>query len=89
MAKRKPTPPPSPSDWAKRISEALKADFMAVVDATDWSATPSYMREFVEMHLDSIDNLAVDLTRAVQNVQNESNRIRTRLRRKPALPPMK
>jgi hypothetical protein len=86
MTKRETTPPPEPTqEWAQRFADALKADFMAVVDATDWDATPAYERALVEAHLDEIDSLAAQLSVAVRQVEKKSNRIRARLQRKPSL----
>jgi hypothetical protein len=86
MTKIKQNEAPPTMEWAQRITDALKADFMAVVNAVDWSGTPEIEHAFVENHLARLDELAIDMTTMVARAEKEGQKLRARLQRFPALP---
>jgi hypothetical protein len=67
-------------EFARRIADVLKADFMAVMDATDWEKTDPLVRMEAETYLRTIDYLAEDISITVRRLDKAGNKIRSRLK---------
>jgi hypothetical protein len=68
-----------PMDWAKHVADALRADFMWELNATDLSSMSELDRTLVEIHLLSFADLAEELSAAVGRLQRKTNKVRARL----------